>query len=122
MIELLVSIFVISIALLAMLLANSYIQKRSEQSYEELVATQDAHRAIELMRNTASTGTFPGNVIAAYPDGGAVAGYNNLRSEQVTVSYASTTSDPLDVTVTTNWSGQGVRNRTAQLRTLMTQR
>ncbi len=122
LIELLVALVVIVVGLLGILLANIFVQSSSEAAYQRMVAMQDAHRVIELMRNASSTGNFPINVTAAFPSGGAVAGFNNLTNEQVAVAYANAASDPLDITVTTTWREHGRRNSTAQLRTLMTQR
>jgi len=122
LIEVLVSMVVIMVGLLGFLLANTHIQQKDEGVYERMVATQDAHRAIELMRNASATGNFPANVANAFPAGTAVPGFNNLIGEQVTVAYANSTADPLDITVTTTWMENGVRNASTELRTLMTQR
>ena len=105
-----------------MLAANTYIQTQGDVMYERMVAYQDAHRVIESMRSTSLTGNFPANVTAGFPSGASVNGFNNLTNEQVTVSYANTNNDPLDITVTTSWREQGLRNASIQLRTLMTQR
>lgn len=121
-IELLFSILIIGLGLLGMLLANTAIHQSTEKSYERVVATQDANRVIELMRNASAAGNFPQNVTAAFPNGTAVAGFNNLPGEAVTVTYAAPNADPLDVTVTTTWLEQGLRNTLTQLRTLMTDR
>jgi len=122
MIELMVSIIVVGFALLAVLLANTAIQQASERARERMIATQDAHRVVELIRNASVNGNFPANVVTAFPNGGAVAGFNNLTNEQVVASYSNTAVDPLDITVTTTWLEQGRRNALVQLRTLMTQR
>lgn len=120
--ELLISLFVIALGLLGMILSNTYVQRTSEVAHERMVATQDAHRAIELMRNTSASGEFPDNVTRAFPNGAAVAGFNNLTNESVTVVYADPDADPLNITVTTNWAQRGSRNASIQLRTLMTRR
>jgi len=122
LIELLVAVVVMGFGLLALLLANTYIQQASERAYERMVAVQDAGRAAELIRDASVNGNFPANVTAAFPNGGAVAGFNNLTAEQVVVNYRNTNADPLDITVTTTWLEQGRRNSSFQLRTLMTQR
>ena len=123
LIELLVSIIVLGIAFLAMIFANTYIQRRNEASYEQMVAIQDAHRLIERIRDASITGAFPGNVTGAFPEGVPVAGFNNLSGEQITVNYnGALTVDPLNITITTQWNELGNRSRTVQLRTLMTQR
>lgn len=74
------------------------------------------------MRNTASSGTFPANVVAAYPNNATVSGYTSLSSESVRVAYASTTADPLDVTVTVSYNENGRRAMTQTLRTYITKR
>lgn len=122
LLEVMIAVIVIGVGLLAMLLANTAIQRTSEAAYERMVATQDAHRVIELMRNTSLNGNFPGNVTATYPNGAAVPGFNNLTGEQVVVAYVNTTVDPLDLTITTHWLELGRRNTSLQLRTLMTRR
>ena len=122
LIELLIAIMVIGVGLLGILLGNTFTQKTGEIAHEQIVAIQDAHRVIELMRNASANGNFPGNVTAAFPNAAVIAGFNNLSSEQVTVIYADPTSDPLDVTVTTSWLELGVRNTSTRLRTLMTKR
>jgi prepilin-type N-terminal cleavage/methylation domain-containing protein len=120
--ELLISLFVIAIGLLGMVLGNTHVQQGSESAHERMVATQDAHRVIELMRNTSANGNFPDNVATSFPNGRAVAGFNNLNSEQVVVTYADPEADPLNITVTTTWRERGVRIVSTQLRTLMTKR
>lgn len=122
LLELLMAVAVVALGLSAALLVNTYARQNGELMNERMVALQDAHRVVELMRNASSTGNFPTNVVAAFPNAGAVAGYNNLTNEQVTVRYSNTTEDPLDITVTVGWRQQGIRNATTQLRTLMTQR
>lgn len=117
LVELLVSLVVIGIGLLGMLLANTYIQKVSQTSYEQMVATQDAHRVMELIRRTAATGTFPNNVANAFPDGEAVdlsqlPGLGSLSGEQIIVTYGNqggggTGTDPT-VQVTADANGAPV--------------
>ncbi len=122
MIEVMIAAAVMALALLGLLAASTRIAQRNQESFERSVAIQDAHRVIEQMRNTAQTGTFPGNVTAVYPNAGTVTGFTNLTGETVTVSYVSATADPLDVTVTVSWTLGGTRNGTETLRTMITQR
>jgi len=123
LIELLVSVIILGIAFLSMIFANTYIQRRNEASYEQMIAIQDAHHVIERIRDASVTGAFPGNVTAAFPEGVAVPGFNNLSNEQITVNYnGAPAADPLNITITTQWNELGNRARTIQLRTLMTQR
>lgn len=122
LIEVMITMAVMAAALLAVLTANAMISQTSEGAYQRLVAIQDANQVIERMRNTAATGTFPGNVTAAYPNGGNVAGFTSLPNETVTVSYASAITNPLDVTVTVNYLENGRRAANTALRSVMTQR
>lgn len=122
MLELLIAILILGFGLLAVLLGNTYTQQASEKNYERMIAAQDASRVIESLRDASVNGNFPANVVAAYPNGVAVGGFNNLTNELISVNYTSTTSDPLDITVTTSWRERGRRNMSFQLKTLMTQR
>lgn len=122
LVELLIAILVMGLGLLAAILGNIYTQQASEASYERIVAMQDSHRTIELMRDASASGNFPDSVTTAYPNGATVTTFNNLTNERVTIRYADPTTDPLDITVTTTWLERGRRNQSIQLRTLMTQR
>lgn len=122
LIEVMVTMAVMAAVLLAIMTANAMISQTSEAAYQRLVAVQDANQVIERMRNTAITGNFPGNVTAAYPNGGSVGGFTSLTSETVTVAYTSTVTNPLDVTVTVNYLENGRRAANTALRSLITQR
>lgn len=121
-VELIVTMVVALIVILGFVGASSAVQTASTAVFERTIAVQDAHRVIEDMRQTAASGSFPSNVVAAYPNSGAVSGYSNLTSEAVTVTYASTTANPLDVTVTVTYKENSTRDVSSQLRTYMTQR
>jgi len=130
LIEFLIAMTVLFLGLGMGIAALNYLNQSNETSYQEVVALQDAHRVIEQMRQQSNVGTFPGNVTTTFPDAQNVNGFNNLNSEQVSVNYVNTGTDPLDVTVTVTWVnksttvGETVNNRTmtTQLTTLITQR
>lgn len=122
LLEIMAAVLVLGVGLLAAIFSNVQVQKVSDRAYERMVAAQDAHRVIELMRNASTTGNFPQNVTSSFPNGGLIGGFNNIPGEQIAVTYASTTSDPLDITVTTSWREEGRRASAVQLRTLITQR
>lgn len=122
LIEVMITMVVMAAALLAILTANAMVSQTSEGAYQRLVAIQDANQVIERMRNTAATGTFPGNVTAVYPNGGTVAGFTSLTNETVTVAYASTVTNPLDVTVTVSYLENGRRAANTAMRSIITQR
>ena len=123
-IELMIAIVVASVTILSFVMAQSKIQVNAETAYERKVAAQDAHRLIDQMRLTAETGTFPANLVAAFP-AGAVAGYTSMASsasETMTISYVSTAADPLDITITVSWTGYSQRASSQTVRTLITKR
>jgi len=122
MVELMIALFVAALAIVGYIGGNIAIQRHAEELHERTVALQDANQVAERMRSAARTGNFPANLVAAFPDNGAIAGFNNLTNEQVTVSYVNTTADPLDVTVSVNWQSYARRQSTASLRTYITQR
>jgi prepilin-type N-terminal cleavage/methylation domain-containing protein len=124
LVELLIAFFIASLAIAGYIGANIIIQQNSEVTFERTVATQDAHRVIELMRRAAQgqEENFPENVTGAYPADVPVAGFTNLTNEQIAVSYVNPASDPLDATVTVSWTSSTRRPLTAALRTMVTQR
>lgn len=122
LVEVMITMVVVILALGGYVWANVNVQQASDVRFEKSVALQDASRVIEQIRLSAATGQFPANVVAAFPNNGQVAGFNNLTNEQVTVSYASTVSDPLDVTIAVAWQEAGRRPTNISIRSLVTQR
>ena len=121
-IEVMISMSVIVLLAVGFLMSATSLQAANMAAFERSIALQDANQVIETMRNTASTGTFPANVIALYANNATVSGYTSLTSESVRVAYASTTANPLDVTVTVSYNENGRRAVTQVLRTYITQR
>ncbi len=122
LIEVMIAAAVMSLALFGLLSASTLMTHRYEENFERSVAMQDANKVIERMRTAAQTGTFPANVIAAYPNNAAVTGFTNLTSQAITVSYVSTITNPLDTTVTVSWNLRGLRPTTETIRTIITKR
>ncbi len=122
LIELMIALVVVSVLIAGFVGANVMAQHNNEEMHERTLAIQDANRAIEQIRNVSRTGTFPSNVVTAYPDTGELEGFDNLTSETITVSYASTTANPLDVTVTIAWVSYPQRDNEEVIRTYITQR
>ena len=91
-----------------------------EQLSSSVVAVNDARSVIENMRNIDPFNAA--NLIFLYPDGGTVAGFNNLNLETIRINYLNIASDPIQVTVTVTWQGKGNRAFTEQLTTLLTAR
>ena len=122
LIELMIALAVVSVLIVGFVGANTMAQKNNEEMHERTTAIQDANRAIEQIRNVSRTGAFPSSVVTAYPDNGALTGFNNLSDEAITVSYVSTTANPLDVTVRVTWVSYPHRNSEEVIRTYITQR
>ena len=123
-VELMIALIVASLTFGGYIGANILAQQNSEAMNERTLAIQDANRAIEQMRNTSRTTTqaFPANVVAVYPNNGTIQGSNNLTGEDIRITYANTTANPLDVTITVTWQSYARRASTATVRTYMTQR
>lgn len=62
------------------------------------------------------------NVTATYPSGSsvAIAPADPMTNENITVAYADPAADPLQITVTINWTAFDGRQRTSSLTTLKT--
>jgi type II secretory pathway pseudopilin PulG len=122
MIELMIALVVISIVSVGFIGANILAQKNNEEMHERTIAIQDANRAIEQIRNVSRIGTFPANVVTAYPHNGTLTGFNDLTAETVRVAYVSATANPLDATVTVSWTSYPQRNNEITIQTYITQR
>lgn len=122
LVELMITAFVVVTIIVGFLGSATALQAANQAAFERSIALQDANQVIELLRNTAATGTFPGNVTAAYPNNSTVSGFTSLTNESVRVTYTSATANPLDVTVTVSYSENGTRNMSTSLRTYITQR
>lgn len=126
LIELMISLVVTVIIIGGYIGANIIIQQNMEVRYESTIAIQDANRVLEQIRNTAQDGTFPDNVVTAFPNDGEVADFDNLNltDETITISYENddTAADPLDITITVTWQSQSERTLSTTLRAMVTQR
>ena len=128
LIEIMITVAIMSVALIGLLYANTKIQQSGNVAFERAVAMQHANQVIENMRNLAVTSLA--TVTGTFTNGGTVASSyytqtsatESLPSEAVTVSYVSTSADPLDTTVTVTWSAGGVRTVSKSVRTLITKR
>ncbi|OGX11770.1 MAG: hypothetical protein A2351_06735 [Omnitrophica bacterium RIFOXYB12_FULL_50_7] len=121
-IELMIALVVVSVVIVGFVGANIMAQKNNEEVHERTIAIQDANRAIEQMRNVSRTGTFPANVVTTYPDNSSLSEPDNLTDEAIHISYASTTANPLDVTITVTWTSYPQRDNEVVLRAYITQR
>ena len=117
LIEILITTGVVATVVLGFMGSATAIQSQQIAAYQRSVALQDANQVVELLRNAATSGTFPGNVT-----GTTMPTYTNLPSEAITATYVSTSANPLDVTVTVTYSENSLRSTGASIRTLITQR
>jgi prepilin-type N-terminal cleavage/methylation domain-containing protein len=122
LVELMIATVVVVFVLVGFTGANTAIQQSGQAAFERAIALQDANQVIELIRDTAATGTFPTNVITAYSNGGVITSFTNLTNERITVSYVDATANPLNTTITVSWSENGRRTVNATLRSIITQR
>jgi prepilin-type N-terminal cleavage/methylation domain-containing protein len=121
-VELMIALVVVTLVIGGYIGANVKAQQSAEAMHERTLALQDANRVIELMRNTSRTGTFPDNVVSAYPDGSTSTGSTHLTDETISVSYASPSANPLDVTIAVTWLSYTQREHTEIVQTYITQR
>lgn len=123
LIELMIALAVLSLVIAGYIQANITAQRNSEEMNERTVAIQDANRIIEEMRTIAtSPGTFPSNVVTAYPNNVSSTPFTNLSGEMVTVSYTDPTENPLSATITVAWLSYTGRQNTTSIKTYITQR
>ncbi|MBU4304865.1 MAG: prepilin-type N-terminal cleavage/methylation domain-containing protein [Candidatus Omnitrophica bacterium] len=90
----------------------------NEQLKSSVIAICDGRSILENMRNIDPFDVT--NLVASYPNGGFVGGYNNLPQETVQVNYENIAADPIKVTVTVTWRGAGERVHTERLVTFLT--
>lgn len=111
LIDILVSLFILTLsgaALLSLLLSALYF---IDLSREQSIAVSDLRNMMESVRATPFS-NMPANFPNNTQDGPSsrryytlIGGYN-LRSEHITVTYANTLSDPLEVKVTLSWQNK----------------
>jgi len=124
-IEIMIALLVVTIAIVGYVGANIMAQRNAEEMHERTIAIQDANRIIEQMRTASKTATFPANVVTAFPSpdpSGKISQFSNLTNENISVSYANATANPLDVLVTISWTSYARRTSREVLRTYITQR
>lgn len=126
LVEILVATFIFIVAFGALL--NSVLAAVAfiNQSREQNIAIGDARNLMEKIRATAFD-----SLITAFPngvqDGSSPRKYNtfliggySLKNEHLTVTYASTLTDPLEIRVLTSWVGRTGRPSSIQLTTFRT--
>lgn len=125
LVELMVTVLVISVAFLGILGTNIAIQQNSEGVFERTMAIQDANQVIERMRNAANQAgaDFQDSVVvAAEAAEAAVGSLPASHDQEITVTFVDEDADPLDATVNVAWDERGQRATSASIRTLITRR
>ena len=130
LLEFLIAAVILFVALGMAISGITNLYNANELAYQVVTATEDAHRAIEQMRQQSVTGNFPANVTAQFPAGQSIPGFNSLDGETVVPTYENAASNPLSITVTVTWNsvsktiggGTSTRVVSRQLTTLLTQR
>lgn len=132
LVEVMVTIVVVTIAILSMLLAITAVQQMTEAAHEKTMAIQHAHQVIDRIRDFAEVRGI-NNVLANYPPGtvvgvqdytdcAALPCIEQLNNERVIITYAYPNAKTLDVMVTVNWRERGIRPVSTLLRTWVTWR
>lgn len=119
LIEVMITMVVVSVAILMTLAGNSKIQLATEGAFERTLALQDNNQVLEQMRNDArALSDFPKDIVDTYEEGCRVVNpppparkkfyfSDQLVNQEVAVFYEDTTADPLDVTVMVCWLRNG---------------
>ncbi len=119
LVEVIVVCLILTVVLVGFLGVFNLSLSLNETSINSVIAVNDACSVLERIKNI---DPFDSAVlVAAYPDGGFVAGYNNLPQETVQVNYANLAADPIHVSVTVNWQEKS-RLLSESVVTLVTQR
>jgi len=122
LLELVLAMAISVLFLVSLLGANIMTQKANAVAQQKTVAMQDATQVLERMRDSATFGLFPANVLATFPNNGTVAGFQNLTGENVSVQYVSTTANPLDVRITVSWVDETLHPVNYSMNSFVTQR
>jgi Tfp pilus assembly protein PilV len=101
LVEILVTVLILTIGILSCLLYFSTAMNSTETARDMTVATTHAEYILEEMRSrvTLSEITDVNWTLWAVADG-----LNTLPRETVSVVYVNPTADPLNITVSVNWS------------------
>ena len=77
-----------------------------ELQRQRTIALENCRTVVSQIRTIrdANTNDYPDAILAVFPDDGVVAGFGGLTNQQVVVSYTNVAANPLEVTVTCNWS------------------
>ncbi|OIO38905.1 MAG: hypothetical protein AUJ75_02095 [Candidatus Omnitrophica bacterium CG1_02_49_10] len=118
--EVMIAVFVLLVALVSLLGAMYHFYLLSETLKERSIAIGDARKVLENIRE-ASYSSLPSVTGADWAGWALNNGCDQLNAEEVSVVFADTSSDPLEVTVSVEWI-QRSRPRSIEITTLVTER
>ena len=113
LVELLITVFVLSIGILSTLLFFTNAMRSTEFARDITEATSHAGTVLEEMHTRETLANIAQTDWSAWSLG---EGINTLPSESVTVAITNAAADPLDITVTVNWT-RSQRQNTMSLKT-----
>ena len=113
MAELIVTIFVLAVALSSVLMFFANARIAEQYARDSTVATSHGEYLLEEMRAR----TTLANITASnWTSWTGTKGLSALPSENITVAYTNSSADPLEITVNVSW----VRNARSYLSSLLT--
>jgi prepilin-type N-terminal cleavage/methylation domain-containing protein len=115
-----VAVFAVVLGATAQVLVSHYATLDLQQ--QRSTAVQLCRGVLSDMRaaRDANPDDFPGAITEMWPNDVQVDGTGLLRNEQVTVNYADSTANPLNVRVTVSWSDLRGRPVRSSLATMLT--
>ena len=120
LIEILMTVGIFVITTVALVGLNVSVAAMNESSRNLTQAMAGGRVILEQIRN-ASVGGLAAVTGTNWTTWAAANNLTSLNDESVTVAYVDPAADPLNVTVTVNWSERG-RARSAAVNTLVTRR
>jgi Tfp pilus assembly protein PilV len=118
--EVVIGTFLIAVGLVALMSAFLSGLLLVESGRNQTSANADARAIFEEMRRLSASG-LAGVTTRNWSTWSASAGLTTLPSETVSVSFRNPNADPLEATVTVNWT-EKTRNRSARFTGLVTRR
>ncbi|MFO7976503.1 MAG: type II secretion system protein [Candidatus Hydrogenedentota bacterium] len=117
-----IALFLIILGVVAQGLISYYVVMDAQ--HQRTAAAQILRGVLADMRvvRDANPDAFPGAVCEAYPDGSNVTGPGLLPNEAIVVTYADDSANPLEVTLTLNWTDLRGRPVQETMATLLTDR
>jgi len=116
LVEILISVFVLTIGILSCLMYFSAAMNSTEIARDLTVATTHGEFVLEDMRAMATLGEITARNWTAWA---GTSGLNTLPQESVLVAFSNPVADPLPISVTVNWTRRD-RVNNVQLETEMT--